>query len=135
MRRRRRIGGAKCYRAWKLWNEGERITGKLVGITEDTYGKPNYSIEIEEMNFEHEPEKEGYMVAEVGKVIGLNSAGSLDSKMQEVEIGDIVEITYEGTDTLPENHKYKNKECHQIDVVVMEGDEDGEVSQEDLSDL
>lgn len=133
-RRRRKIGGAKAYRAWKFWSEGERITGKLTSIDEDSYGKPNYTIEIEEMNFEHEPDDPGHMKAEVGKLIGLNSCGSLDHKMKEVEIGDIVEITYDGTDVLPENHKYKGKEVHQVDVAVLE-EEGDEATDEDLSDL
>lgn len=132
-RRRRTLGGAKAYRAWKLWEEGDQIVGKLVEIGEDTYGKPNYVIEIEEMNFEHIPEKETHLKAEVGKRIGLNSAGSLDFKMNEVEIGQVVEITYEGVEKLPDNHKFKGKDCHQIEVVVLEdSDEDG---YEDLSDL
>lgn len=133
-RRRRLIGGAKSYRPWKEWSIGEQIIGKYTAIGEDNYGKPNYTIQIESMNFDHEPESG--MKAEEGKLIGLNSAGSLDSKMADIEIGTICEFTYQGTTKLPANHKFKDKDCHQIDVAVLE-DEDGdsEPDANDLSDL
>lgn len=131
VRRRKSIGGSKCYRPWNSWSEGDQVVGKFVEIGEDTYGKPNYVIEIEELNFEHEV-AEGKMKAEVGARIGLNSAGNLDYKMKEVEIGQIVEITYEGTEVLPDNHKFKGKACHQVEVVVLEDEED---SEDNLSDL
>ena len=40
----REIGGAKVYRAWKEWDEGDVVEGIYLDQTQDNYNKPNYAI-------------------------------------------------------------------------------------------
>ena len=129
---RRRIGGARSYKAWKDWSEGDYIVGKYVGRSIDNYDKPNFHIELEEVNLQEPVSSNGKDLV-AGIILGLNAAGTLNEKMEELEIGAIVEIAYNGTETLPDNHKFKGKDCHQIDVVEL-GEEEEEV-EEDMTDM
>ena len=128
---RRKIGGARSYKAWKLWEAGEYIVGKYVGSSTDNYDKPNWHIELEEVHMVDAKASNGKTL-EAGVVMGLNSAGTLNPKMDDLEIGAIVEIVYNGLDTLPENHKFKGKDCHQIDVAELGEDEEEEISETSL---
>jgi hypothetical protein len=123
-RRRKTIGGAKIYKPWKDWSVDDFIIGKFTQQSIDNYDKPCYHIEIEEFNLSSPKCYKGSEI-KVGTLIGLNSCGSLDYKMEEVEIGQTVEITYMGTETLPDNHKFKGKDSHQVDVAVLEDEEEG----------
>jgi len=122
MRRRREIGGTRCYKPWKDWSEGDYIVGEYTGSSVDSYDKTNWHIKLEKVVMQ-DPVTSRDQELVAGMILGLNSAGTLDVKMQEVEVGAIVEIMYNGKEILPENHKYKNKECHQISVAVLEGEE------------
>ena len=123
----RKLNGGKSYRAWKNWDVGDTIVGKYVGDSVDNYDKPNWHIQIEECDFSEESAN-----IEAGKTIGLNSAGGLDKAMDNVEIGQFVEITYQGTSVL-EKGKFAGKEAHNIEVSVCDdemGEPDGDESED-----
>lgn len=138
----RTIGGSKAYRNWSLWRDGEYILGKFTGTSTDNFGKENFHIEVMETNVVFDPEhhyiptrgkNKGKKVfdreIEVGKVMALNNAGSLAYKMESVNEGEVVRVTYAGTDTLPEDHQYAGSDFHLIEVEVAET-ESGESAQE-----
>ncbi len=133
-RTRRKVGGAGNYKKYKTYAEGDYVVGKFVRTGEDrTYGKPYYVIELEEFKFET-PECCSPLGKEivVGMELTLNSAGSLDHKMEEITIGSIVEIVYNGTEPLPADHKFKNKDAHQFDVFEIDDDEAETTGADDL---
>ncbi len=119
------IGGAKVYRGWKNWVEGEYIQGVLTGTSVDNYNKTNWHIQITETNIEDEDE-----IIE-GVTIGLNSCGSLDFKMVQVAEGETVYIEYNGKGELTKG-KFAGKEFHEVIVKVMgDDDDDSELSNPD----
>lgn len=123
-------GGAK-YRAWKLWEVGDYVIGKFIDVRTDNYGKPNWILQVEEIEFDEETD------VEVGDRFGLNSCGSLDKVMEDkVNEGDTVRVEYAGKSTLPDNHKYAGKEVHSVIVQIAEDDEsyEGGSSNDSLSD-
>lgn len=127
---RKIVGGGK-YLAWKFWEEGDWVEGKLIGTSEDKYNKTNYQIEVEDSDLAYSCEnlvkdkdsKVTSLEIKKGDTLILNSMGSLDYKMQSVEVGQTVKVTYKGVTKLPEDHKFKNKDSHQVDVEVAESDE------------
>lgn len=138
----RNIGGKKIFRNWNLFLEDEYIIGKFTGSSTDNFGKQNYHIEIIETNQDYDPEhhyiptrgkNKGKKVFDtelpVGETIALNGNGSLDYKMESVNEGEIVKITYKGTDTLPEDHQYAGSDYHVVEVEVAI-DESGESASE-----
>ena len=106
----RRVGGLK-YRSWKLWSEGDYIVGKYVRTKEDQFGNPSYEVEVIESQFANEDD-----FAE-GDVVGINSCGGLNYKMEGVLPGSILQITYEGEDTMDKG-KFKGKSFHSVDLQV-----------------
>jgi len=129
-RRKRSIsGGARSYRGWKNWTAGDILVGRFVNQSVDQYDKPNYHIEVIETDFAEEEEN-----VEAGKKLVLNSCGSLDYAMEQVEIGMDIEIIYQGTTTL-EKGKYKGKECHTVEVSEVLTGEDTSEEQETTSGL
>lgn len=127
------IGGNKMYRNWQLWSEGDYVLGKFTGTSTDNFGKENFNIDIMETNIEFDPEhhyiptrgkNKGKKVfdreVKVGETISLNNAGSLAYKMESVNEGEIVRVTYAGTDTLPDDHQYAGSDFHVIELEVAE---------------
>lgn len=107
----RQVGGARVYRSWKNWEEGDTLIGKFQKQFEDNYGNPGYEVEVIETDF-HNGEN-----IEQGKVIGLNSCGSLNYKMEEVQLGSVIRVEYNGTD-IGEKGPYKGKEFHDVSLDV-----------------
>lgn len=126
---RKIVGGGK-YLPWKHWEPEDWVEGRFLGTSTDQFDKTNYQIEVEDHeldysleNFVKSPEcKNKSLEIKKGDTLILNSMGSLDYKMQSVEVGQTVKVTYKGVTKLPENHKYKNKDSHQVDVEVAESD-------------
>lgn len=124
---KRKVGKVKAaYRGWKLWEEGDWLIGTYKGSQQDQYDKPNYLIEIIECGFKN---KKARTEAIAAKVIGLNSSGKLDTAMKEVEVGEVVQIVYNGTSTITKG-KYKGKDAHDIEVDIVE-EEGAEEEMED----
>lgn len=123
------------YRKWADWEAGDILIGTYKGSQIDSYDKPNWLIEVEDAQFTDVKLVKSLMPKGDKKiVIGLNSSGKLDKAMEQVEIGEMVQVEYKGTSTI-EKGKYKGKEAHdiEVDIVEEEGDED-EVDEDEDED-
>jgi len=117
----KKLTGAKNYRPWSQWDEGDYVMGKLIEkIEEDRYGKPNYVLELEEGHFGN---KEAAKKLVIGKDFVLNSATLLDNVMEKVEIGSVVRVEYLGREIMTKG-AYKGKEAINLDIGVADADED-----------
>ncbi len=117
------------YKKWNEWKEGEFIIGEYIKSVEDKYGKPNWLIKIDEAGFTSKKDIAKFE----GKIIGLNSSGGLDRAMEQVEVGEMVQITYEGMEQMNGGpYKGKDKHLHDVQVVVDEEDynEDDDAAEE-----
>lgn len=127
---KRDINGPKNFRDFKKWSEGDWIVGELVGYHTDNYGKTCWKIRIEDGEF-----KDGTIDKFMGKVpLVLNYCGHLEKAMADVEMGEMIQAEYQGTNTIQEG-TYKGKESHLVSVQVVEEDdeieEQGEETEED----
>lgn len=123
------IGGAKVFRPWVGWTEGDSFEGKHTGTTEDNYGKTNWEFETIAVDFEEEisvviPKKGKnvgqeieYEAPKVGDIFVLNSSGSLDKAMEKVDIGDKIKVIYEGTIILNKGPN-KGSTAHTMKILV-----------------
>lgn len=120
------------YRKWSEWDAGDILIGTYKGSQTDSYDKPNWLIEVEDAQFTNAKTAKKFMPKGDEKVvIGLNSSGKLDQAMEQVEMGDMVQIEYKGMSTI-EKGKYKGKDAHDIEVdLVEEDDEDDDEQDED----
>ena len=92
---KKKLSGVKTeYRAWKEWDEGDVLIGKLVGKTQNRKNKSKFDwlIAVEEAFFADKKEEKRVK----GKTLTLNTAGQLDKGMEQVEEGQLVQITYNG---------------------------------------
>ena len=110
----RQIGGARSYRGWKNWEVGDTLTGKFIKKFEDQFGNPGYEIEVIETDFQ-----DGKNIEE-GKVMGLNSCGSLNYKMDDVDPGSVIQIEYNGNDGVVEKGPMKGKNFHDVNLSVAD---------------
>ena len=95
---RRELGGQCIYYQWSKVVPGETITGKYVGTRTDDYDKINWILRDEE-----------------GQEHILNHCGSLARKMSFAKKGQVLEIFYEGKETV-KLKKYGTKRVHQFKV-------------------
>ena len=112
----RQIGGSRVYKAWKEWKEGDFVVGKFTSQYTDNYGNPGYELEVIDSSFD----------IQEGKIMGINSCGSLNYKMSDVSIGDTIKIQFEGEDVI-EKGKYKGKTFNNVSVFLA-GEETDETS-------
>lgn len=112
------------FKKWADWAEGDYVSGELLSVAVDpTYGKNVYGVKLEGISLV-DPTTSNGVELKPGMTLGLNAAGGLDYRMKEVEVGDIVEIVYQGSGELPGNHKYKGKPAHQFDVYTLADEEE-----------
>lgn len=117
------IGGKRVFRPWKSWTPGDSITGKFTGTFDDDYGKTNYEIVVESVDFEEgsvpyktNAGKEGTYEAPLkSEIFVLSACGSLDNAMDKVDEGDIVRVTYTGQEVLKKG-KFAGKNFHTMKV-------------------
>ena len=128
-RRRVQVKAARTYKKWDNWTEGDYIIGEYTDKTVDNYGKNNYAIKLIEVHMVNPTDDRGGEL-KAGMTLGLNHCGSLGYRMDDIEVGTEVEIVYNGTTSLPDNHKFKGKACHQVEVFVSVPDE--ELASDDL---
>ena len=95
---RRELGGQCIYYQWSKVVPGETITGKYIGTRTDDYDKINWILRDEE-----------------GQEHILNHCGSLARKMSFAKKGQVLEIVYEGKETV-KLKKYGTKPVHQFKV-------------------
>lgn len=115
----KKVKGARQYKKWNEWEVGDFVVGTLVEVGTDQFSKANYIIELLETSMED---------LELGKNFCLNSCGSLDYKMEDVEIGAVIRVEYEGQVEL-EKGPFKGKLAHTVDLQIAS---DADVKEEDL---
>jgi len=123
----KKVRGERVYKAWKSWEIGDFIVGTYKELGEDKFGNPNYILEVIESSLEEAVE---------GKDFCLNSNGSLNYKMEGVEVGVVLRIEYEG-ETLLEKGSFVGKTCHTVSLEVADGGEmavnEADLPEEDAS--
>ena len=124
------VGGRKVYRPWGHWTKGDSLAGKYLGITEDKYGKDNYDIEVEEVEFDEEEvsyvgkksKKEVVCrTPKIGEVFSLGPAGALAKAFNQIDVGDCVKVIYMGTSTI-KGGEYDGTESHGFKVIRVPKD-------------
>jgi hypothetical protein len=114
----KQVGGARKYRPWRSWAEGDYIIAKFKETYIDKYKNEGWVVEILECEFE---EKETEF--KEGEVVGLNAAGGLAYAMEEVLPGNIVRIEYTGLDTL-DSGDFKGSSVHTFKVGIDDSELD-----------
>lgn len=107
------VMGQSAYKSWKKWSPGDFLVGKFQSEGVDSYGKPNYRVEVIEASFEDGEEPK------VGSIFTLNGSGALTKAMGEVGAGDVIKVIYKGEETLTKG-KYKGKAYHAMEVLVAD---------------
>ena len=120
------VKGERTYKKWNQWEIGDYVIGKLTEVGEDQFKKANYIVEVMETSFED---------VVVGKNLCLNSNGSLDYRMEDVEIGTVIRVEYEGEGVM-EKGPFSGKKFHKVLLeIAQEGEVEVEDSVEDEDDL
>lgn len=131
-------GVQTSYRAWKEWDEGDVIIGTLRGTSPNRKNKTkvDWIMEVEDAFFSDKSAQKKVLPDKKGgpkKTITLNGAGQLDKGMQQIEVGDMVQITYNGTKTM-EGGEFEGQEAHLHEVVMVEEDDGSETESDDSDD-
>jgi hypothetical protein len=121
---KKKLSGSQSYRKWEDYSEGDVVVGEFVGIHTCQYDKQNPKIKVLEADF-----KDGSGEDLVGKTLVLNSCGSLDKAMEEVEENDILQVEYTGKIVL-EKGPFAGKTAHTMEVSICEADEEEEEGEE-----
>ena len=103
--------GQSSYKSWAKWQEGDFLVCKYLSTGEDSFGNPNYKVEVIEAQFE-----DG-QVPKSGTNFSFNSSGALKKAFEEITEGDIVKVIYKGQGTIPKG-KFKGKSFHDMEVLV-----------------
>lgn len=121
---KKKLAGVRSeYRAWSEWSEGDIIVCKYVGSSQNRKNatKKDWIVEAIDCQFEDKKEAKRLM----GKVVTLNCAGQLDKGMAQAELGNLVQITYNGQQEMQGGpHAGKMAHLHQVEIVEEEGEED-----------
>lgn len=104
------------FRKWDEYESGDTVTGEFVGTHVDQFKKTNYKIKVLDAQFSQDQDA---AEALIGKVLVLNSAGSLDKQMTEVVEGDCIQMEYTGK-TLLTKGPFAGKEAHGMIVSLVE---------------
>lgn len=120
---KRKLSGVKTeYRAWKEWDEGDILIGKLVGTTQNrkAKNKKDWIIEVLETFFADKKE----MKRLNNKTVTLNTAGQFDKGMEQLENGKLFQVTYNGQKEM-QGGDYEGQMAHTMEVEeVTEGGDD-----------
>jgi hypothetical protein len=111
------ISAQQSYRKLSEYSEGDTVVGKYVGTHVCQYDKQNPKIQVLEAIF-----KDGTGPALAGKILVVNHCGALGKAMEEVEVGEYVQLEYTGTVPLTKG-KFAGKDCYTFDVQVVTLDE------------
>lgn len=113
------LGGPQQYRKWEDYAVGDTVVGTYIGTHICQYKKTNYKIKVLDAQFEDQDLAETL----IGKVFVLNSAGSLDKQMEEVQEGETISMEYTGKSLLTKG-PYAGKEAHGMVVNIVELEEE-----------
>ena len=105
------VMGQSSYRSWAKWESGDFLVGKYLSAGEDSFGNPNYKVEVIEAQFDDGS------APKAGSNFSFNSSGTLKKAMEEIEVGDIIKVIYKGQNVIPKG-KYKGKSFHEMEVLV-----------------
>ncbi len=123
-------GSASVYRKWAEWDIGDILIGKYVGSKVDRYKKMNWHLEVYEAQFVNDED----LAEEIkGKIIGLNSAGKLNKAMEQVEEGEIVQITFNGSMEM-KGGDFAGKDAYLMDVDIVQEEGDAPEEEEEVED-
>lgn len=123
------LSGVKSeYRAWKEWDEGDVLICKLVGTSQNRKNKSKKDWIVEPIDAFFSDKKEQKRVL-AAKRITLNTAGQLDKGMEQIEQGDMVQITYNGSKEM-EGGDYEGQMAHTMEVEQVEEDDGSEEAEE-----
>ena len=130
---KKKLSGVKtAYRAWNEWEEGDVAICKLVGSSQNrkNKSKKDWIVTIEEAHFADKK-----AVKELkGKTVTLNCAGQFDKGMEQLEMGNLFQVTYNGKKEM-EGGEYAGQEAHTMEVELVEEDNgDDEDSEEDMDE-
>lgn len=121
---KRALSGIRTeYRAWKDWDEGDILVGKLVGTSKNRKNKSknDWIVEVLEVMF---ADRKAAKKLKPGTKLTLNTAGQFDKGMEELEIGGLFQVTYNGSVEM-KGGEYEGQMAHTMEVVeVTEGDDD-----------
>lgn len=126
-------GSRSEYRAWKEWDEGDLVIGKLLGSSPNKLnpGKKDWLLEVIEVGFQDKADSK--RLGKAGTRLTLNTAGQLDKGLEQVKMGAIVQVTYNGNKEM-EGGKYAGKMAHMMEVTEVEEDKGEEESEEEFED-
>lgn len=114
----RTVSAQQMYRKWSDYAEGDVVIGQYVGIHVCDYEKENMKIKVVDAQF-----KDGTGENYIGKVLVLNSCGSLDKARKEVSLNEYIQMEYTGTTEITKG-KFTGKDAHTISLEVVELDEE-----------
>jgi hypothetical protein len=113
------LGGAMSFRKWDDYEVGDVVIGTFLGIHTCQFKKTNFKIKVLDAQFVDTELAESL----IGKTLVLNSAGSLDKQMEEVEEGETIQVEYTGKSLLTKG-PYAGKEAHSVTVNIVEMSEE-----------
>jgi hypothetical protein len=110
------------YHAWKEWSEGDYLIGKLLGSSPNrkNQSKKDWIIEVAQPNFKSAAQNKRL---KAGTRLTLNSAGQFDKGIEQIEIGDMFQVTYNGCHEM-EGGNFAGQMAHTMEVVEVEEDKD-----------
>ena len=117
------VGGQGKVRSYRKnkdgkggWDVGDQIAGKLISIGKDKFGKPSYTIQVQDVDFKNKADQPS-----VGELFTINSTGGIEYKLEQiggVSVGQVFGIEYNGEVTIEKGTR-KGSKSHDIDVFVM----------------
>lgn len=119
------LSGAQTqYRAWKDWDVGDVLIGTLKGTSKNrkNVNKVDWIVQVEDAQFSDKAAAKKV----IGKTLTLNCAGQLDKGLEQIEFGEMFQVTYNGAKEM-KGGPHSGKEAHTMEVVgVSEGGESEE---------
>jgi len=126
------LSGAKTeYHAWASWEEGDSLIGTLVGTSQNkkNKSKKDWIVTVVEPRFADKAQNKRL---KEGTRLTLNSAGQLDKGMEQLEVGAMFEVVYNGQREM-EGGNYAGQLAHGMEVTEVVDDlEEGSDDSEDL---
>ena len=121
----RQLTIAKMYRKWEEYAVGDVVIGELIGWHTDQYNKECPIVKVLDAQFKKDSAKFQ------DKNLVINSSGMLSKAMKGIELGEIIQVEYQGT-AMIEKGPYKGKDAHVMDVQVVVEDDGTEEEEVEL---
>ena len=121
------------FRGWSDYSTGDVLICKYVKTAPNKFNdaKPNHVVEIVEAFLKDKKVQKEWSE---GTHVCLNTAGMLDKALSNVCAGEMIQITYNGSQTI-EKGKMAGKDAHSFDVIGMTEDNDSSEESEEDFDL